>query len=89
MGWTQKELARRWGYSSNTISSWEREIRIPGIQQIPRLAELLKLHTDELAQHINSHPRVESGQEARGTKNYFSNIGTERNFYCLSKPESM
>lgn len=68
MGWTQKELARRWGYSINTISSWERGIRIPGIQQIPRLAELLKLHTDELAQHINSRHRVESGQEAQETK---------------------
>lgn len=68
MGWTQRELARQWKYSVETVSAWERGKRIPGIQQIPRLAELLKLHVDELARHINSRHRVDSGQEARGTK---------------------
>src|SRR5579872_3000140 len=68
MGWTQKELARQWEYSSETVSAWERGKRNPGIQQIPRLAELLELHVDELAQHINLRHGVESEQEAQGTK---------------------
>jgi transcriptional regulator with XRE-family HTH domain len=68
MGWTQREMARQWGYSIDTISAWERGKRIPGIQQIPRLAEFLKLHADEVAQLINFRHRAESGQKARGTK---------------------
>lgn len=68
MGWTQKELARQWKYSSETVSAWERGKRNPGIQQIPRLAELLKLHVDELAQHINTQHRLDSEHGTRETK---------------------
>lgn len=65
MGWTQREMARQWKYSIDTISAWERGKRIPGIQQIPRLAELLNLHADEVAQFINFRHRTESEQKAK------------------------
>jgi transcriptional regulator with XRE-family HTH domain len=54
MGWTQEELAKKWGYSSDGISAWERGIRTPSGQQIPRIARLLKTTPEELLQSINT-----------------------------------
>jgi transcriptional regulator with XRE-family HTH domain len=53
-GWTQQELAKQWSFSTETISSWERGIRTPSIQQIPHLADVLMINTDELIEAINS-----------------------------------
>src|SRR5947209_11120517 len=52
--WTQQELAKQWSFSTETISSWERGIRTPGIQQIPHLADVLMISTDELREAINA-----------------------------------
>jgi transcriptional regulator with XRE-family HTH domain len=52
-GWTQQELAKQWSFSTETISSWERGIRTPSIQQIPHLADVLTISTDELVEAIN------------------------------------
>ncbi len=61
MGWTQEELAKEWSYSSDAISAWERSIRTPNGQQIPRIARLLKIHPEELMKSINmSHDRSNS-----------------------------
>ncbi|MHB8599773.1 MAG: DUF5919 domain-containing protein [Ktedonobacteraceae bacterium] len=53
MGWTQEELAKEWSYSSDAISAWERSIRTPNGQQIPRIARLLEIHPEELMKSIN------------------------------------
>jgi transcriptional regulator with XRE-family HTH domain len=52
-GWTQQELAHQWNYSTATISSWERGTRTPHIQQIPHLADVLMISSDELIESIN------------------------------------
>ncbi|HYB02027.1 MAG TPA: DUF5919 domain-containing protein [Ktedonobacteraceae bacterium] len=56
MGWTQAELAKRWAYSFETISAWERGKRKPGVQEIPRIAHLLGTTSEELAQLIDLGP---------------------------------
>lgn len=53
MGLTQEQLAKAWTYSPDAISAWERGIRTPGSQQIPRIAKLLKTTPEELAKSIN------------------------------------
>jgi transcriptional regulator with XRE-family HTH domain len=53
MGWTQAELARRWVYSFETISAWERGKRNPNGQQIPRIAHLLGMTPEALAHSID------------------------------------
>ncbi len=55
MGWTQEELAKEWSYSPDSISSWERGIRTPNGQQIPRIARLLKVLPEELVKSINMY----------------------------------
>lgn len=52
MGWTQEELAQKWSYSFETISAWERGKRTPGNTEIPRLAKLLEMDSDKLAETI-------------------------------------
>lgn len=52
MGWTQRQLAKRWDYSFGTISSWERGIRNPSGQEIPRLASLLGMKPEDLSNCI-------------------------------------
>jgi transcriptional regulator with XRE-family HTH domain len=52
MGWKQAELAERWSYSLETISSWERRKRIPGNQEIPRVAKLLQMEAEKLREII-------------------------------------
>ncbi len=53
MGLTQAELAKRWVYSFETISSWERGKRNPSVQQIPRIAHLLGITSEALTQSID------------------------------------
>lgn len=52
MGWTQEDLGNKWGYSTEAISSWERGVRKPGNQQIPRIALLLQIEPEQLLQSI-------------------------------------
>ncbi len=53
MGWTQEELAKKWNYSFETISAWERGKRNPRDQQIPRIAHLLGMAPGALIQSID------------------------------------
>jgi transcriptional regulator with XRE-family HTH domain len=53
MGWTQEELAKKWGYATDSISAWERGIRTPGGQQVPLIADWLKITPEELIKSIN------------------------------------
>lgn len=53
-GWTQQELARKWDYSFEAISAWERGKRNPSSQEIPRIAGLLGMEPEELVQCIDA-----------------------------------
>src|SRR5579863_1589956 len=53
MGWTQKEMAREWGYSVATIAAWEEGKRKPRSQQFPGLAERFEIDVKTLMQSIN------------------------------------
>lgn len=53
MGWTQKEMAKKWGYSVATIAAWEEGKRKPRTQQFPELAERLEIEVKTLMQSIN------------------------------------
>jgi|SRR6266480_1533597 len=51
-GLTQEAIANRLHFSVETISAWERGKRKPGHSQIPRLARLLRMDTQELTQSL-------------------------------------
>lgn len=55
-GLTQDRLAKEWNYSTDAISAWERAVRTPGGQDIPRLAELLGITPESLVGVINGAP---------------------------------
>jgi len=55
MGWTQEQLAKEWTYSTEAISAWERGVRVPGSQQLPRIANLLQIAPEELIQSLNTN----------------------------------
>lgn len=65
MGWTQEQLAKAWNYSSDAVSAWEREVRLPSGQQIPRMAKLLNITPEELIICINTTRSKTNSQ--RGT----------------------
>lgn len=64
-GFTQEELAEEWNYSFETISAWEREKRFPSCSEFPRLAHLLGIEVEELAEMIGSR-RAGQGSKAGG-----------------------
>jgi transcriptional regulator with XRE-family HTH domain len=65
MGWTQEEIARQWNYSFETISAWERGKRNPNTHEVPRLAKLLGMESEALAQSINTNRhKVQRSQDA-------------------------
>ena len=47
-GLTLKQLSEHIGVSFNTISRWEREERVPNIENIVALAEFFKVSADYL-----------------------------------------
>src|SRR5579859_7633437 len=49
---TQAEIAKRVGYSKETISSWEQGRRFPAHHEIPRLAQLMGVATQEVEDAI-------------------------------------
>lgn len=67
MGYTQEQLAKEWAYSTDAISAWERGVRFPSSQQLPRIAKLLKLAPEELVQSLNTN---------RGKTNIQSSVPT-------------
>ncbi|MBV8823101.1 MAG: helix-turn-helix transcriptional regulator, partial [Ktedonobacteraceae bacterium] len=61
--WSQEQLAEHLGYSYEAISAWERGLRHPNRHEIPRLAKLLEVEADVLAQCIEvgrSHTKQRS-----------------------------
>ncbi len=53
-GWTQKQLAKRWHVSPETISAWERRRRRPDVQLVPTLASELVMDRGELIEYISA-----------------------------------
>ena len=49
-GWTQKNIADELGITDKAVSKWERNIALPDIATIPKLAELLGVSVEELMQ---------------------------------------
>ncbi|RJS62633.1 DNA-binding protein [Bacillus sp. PK3_68] len=48
MKWTQQELAKRIGVSSQMISNWEREYTTPTVEDIAKLAQEFNVSTDKV-----------------------------------------
>lgn len=49
-GMTQLDLARQMGVTDKAVSKWERDLSIPDVSSLPRLAELLGVSVEELLQ---------------------------------------
>ncbi len=75
MGWTQEQLAKEWTYSTDAISAWERGVRVPGSQQLPRIAKLLEIAPEELIQSISMN---RGKTNAQGTVPVIDEEGLER-----------
>ncbi len=53
-GFTQKELAEKLNVTDKAVSKWERDVSLPDINTIPKLAEILGISIEEL---IKSNPQ--------------------------------
>ena len=49
-GMTQLDLARQMGVTDKAVSKWERDLSIPDVSSLPRLAGLLGVSVEELLQ---------------------------------------
>lgn len=66
-GWTQEKMAKALGFSSETISAWERGKRVPSGQEIPGLAERLSMKAEELVSYIDTtRVRMDVGKNHEG-----------------------
>lgn len=62
-GWTQKQLAKKWYVSPETISAWELGRRRPDISLVPMLANELAMDKSELIEYIS--PSSDRSKENR------------------------
>ena len=49
-GMTQLELAEKMGVTDKAVSKWERDLSVPDINSIPKLAEIFEISVDDLIQ---------------------------------------
>lgn len=49
-GMTQLELAQKMGVTDKAVSKWERDLSLPDVSSLPRLAEMLDVSVEELLQ---------------------------------------
>ncbi|WP_025985832.1 helix-turn-helix domain-containing protein [Streptococcus mutans] len=47
---TQLELAEKMRVTDKAVSKWERDLSFPGINSIPKLAEIFEVSVDDLMQ---------------------------------------
>ena len=47
-GMTQLELAQKMGVTDKAVSKWERDLSLPDVSSLPRLAEVLDVSVEEL-----------------------------------------
>lgn len=50
MGMTQLELAEKMGVTDKAVSKWERDLSVPDVHSIPKLAQILGVSVEELMQ---------------------------------------
>ncbi len=87
-GYTQEELARQLGISSQAVSKWETGHSLPDITLLPALAELLETGTDALLGYQSGRTAVSIYEDAyRITKDYY--WGTVPNAICYRVLETM
>lgn len=77
-GMTQLDLARQMGVTDKAVSNWERDLSIPDVSSLPRLAELLGVSVEELLQAKGvareggrgrtRRPRRRAGRAPRGRR---------------------
>ena len=53
-GFTQKELAEKLSVTDKAVSKWERDVALPDINTLPKLAKILDVTIEEL---INAKPQ--------------------------------
>lgn len=62
-GFTQKELAEQLNVTDKAVSKWERDIALPDINTLPKLADILNITIEELiaakTQKTNNHKKVD------------------------------
>lgn len=49
-GMTQLELAEKMGVTDKAVSKWERDLSVPDVNSIPKLAEIFNMSIDDLMQ---------------------------------------
>ena len=55
-GMTQLELANRMGVTDKAVSKWERDLSLPDVESVSRLAEVLGVSADELLGTMSREP---------------------------------
>ena len=62
-GLTQKDLAEKLSVTDKAVSKWERDIALPDINTLPKLADILNITIEELIaakpQKTNDHKKVD------------------------------
>jgi len=62
-GLTQKDLAEKLNVTDKAVSKWERDIALPDINTLPKLADILNITIEELIaakpQKTNDHKKVD------------------------------
>lgn len=48
LGMTQLDLAEKMGVTDKAVSKWERDLSVPDVESLPRLAEIFGMTVDEL-----------------------------------------
>ena len=60
---TQKDLAEKLSVTDKAVSKWERDIALPDINTLPKLADILNITIEELIaakpQKTNDHKKVD------------------------------
>lgn len=65
-GMTQLELARKMGVTDKAVSKWERDLSLPDVSSLPRLAEVLDVSVEELLQAKAVHTEGEASAKISG-----------------------
>lgn len=62
-GLTQKDLAEKLNVTDKAVSKWERDVALPDINTLPKLAEILNITIENLItakpQKTNNHKKVD------------------------------
>ncbi len=64
-GMTQLDLAKEMGVTDKAVSKWERDLSIPDVSSLPKLAELLGVSVEELLQAKTAVRERDGGADAK------------------------